>query len=314
MHQVAILTSDNISMFELSYAIELFALPRPEFDTWYQTKVVSFTEGPLQVTAGLTLSVEMIDNLDAFDTLLIPSWTTAVFTLAPKLKQEIIKLYQRGGRILSFCSGAFLLAEVGLLQQRQSTTHWRYADSFKQRYPTSQFIDNVLYIYHDRIGCSAGSAAAIDLGLEVIRQDFGHHIANQVARRLVVSPHRSGGQSQFVQTPMIENHSQFASTLDWAISQIAQPLTVNALANKAAMSRRSFDRHFRNALGMSAKEWINRQRTKLAQNYLETSTLGLEQIAELSGFTNPLNMRNNFRQYLSISPSQYRSQFGGNHH
>jgi len=296
-------------LFELGCATEFFALARPEYDNWYQGEVVSFTDSLVSSAGGIELRVKKIDNLADYNILVIPSWDPINPELSDHIKQLVVDFYQQGGRLLSFCSGSFFIAQCGLLAGKDATTHWRYADRFKQNYPDVRFVNDVLYVYQDRIGCSAGSAAALDFCLEVVRQDFSHQVANQIARRLVIPAHRDGGQSQFVETPMVEHQSLFASTLDWAIENLHRPLSVDEMATKSAMSRRSFDRHFRASLAMSPKEWITRQRLQLAKSLLESTSHTIEQISEQTGFNNAMNMRHYFRQQLLISPSQYRRQF-----
>lgn len=307
--KVAILLYDKQSMFELGCAIELFALPRPQYADWYQTDIVSFQSQPVEVTAGIHIQAKVISKLENYQMLVIPGWSTSDPGVPDNLRTEIIKLFNRKERLISFCSGSFLLAELGLLDNLNATTHWRYADVFKQRYPDIHFCDNVLYTFHDQIACSAGSAAALDLGLEIIKADFGYKIANQVARRLVVSPHRRGGQSQYVETPIIQHHDQFSSTLDWVKQNLTTRIDINQLANRANMSRRSFDRHFRAALDMGPRQWINQQKLELARQLLEHSSFNIEQVAEKSGFENSMNLRLHFNKSYSVSPAQYRSQF-----
>lgn len=309
MKKVAILCKQNVSLFELGCATEFFALERPDIPNWYQGEAVSFSQNSIQAAANITMDIRQINALDEFDILVIPSWNHDQL-LSDEIKQAVRTFHQAGNKVLSFCSGAFFIAQTGLLNGRQATTHWAYADTFKDLYPDIEFVDDVLYVYGDNIGCSAGSAAAIDFSLEIVRQDFGHEIANQVARRLVISPHRNGGQAQFVETPMLETQSLFANTLDWATQHLDQEISVTQLAEKAAMSRRSFDRHFRASLGMSAKTWLTQQRLNLAKGLLESSALNMEQIAHQAGFNNPMTMRHCFHQHLTISPSQYRQQFG----
>ncbi|OUR81019.1 AraC family transcriptional regulator [Marinomonas sp. 42_23_T18] len=313
MNQVAILCKQDVSLFELGCATEIFALSRPDIPHWYQGEVVSFTQKKVRAPGNISIDIRQIETLKEFDILVIPSWNPDQ-KLSADIKQEVQDFYQSGGKVLSFCSGAFFIAECGLLSGRQATTHWAYAETFKALYPDVEFLDDVLYVYQDKLGCSAGSAAAIDFSLEVVRQDFGHDIANQVARRLVISPHRNGGQSQFVETPMLEKQTLFSSTLDWATQHLASDINVSSMADKAAMSRRSFDRHFRASMGMSAKEWLTHQRLDLAKRLLESDKLNMEQIAIQAGFNNPMTMRHCFRQYLTISPSQYRLQFGNKSH
>lgn len=314
--KAAILTYDNLSTFEFGCAVEIFAAERPEFADWYQTDVVCIGKDRIHARGNIEISVKQVANLDSYDTLIIPGWCITDVTdevcreSLPIGLTEIVKMfYEGGGRILSFCTGAFLLAEAGLLDGREATTHWRYAEAFKRFYPQVTFKDNVLYVYDGRIGCSAGSAAALDFGLEVVRQDFGHDKANILARRLVIPPHRSGGQAQFVETPMLANQNHFAATLDWAVQRLDTAIDVNNLADKANMSRRTFDRHFRASLGMSPKDWITRKRLNLAQKMLTTEVESMEAIAQRSGFESAMNMRHHFRRIFGISPSQYQAQF-----
>ncbi|KZM38764.1 transcriptional regulator [Marinomonas sp. SBI22] len=308
MNKVAILCKQNASLFELGCATEFFALARPEVPNWYQGEVISFEHQKVNTVAGVSMDIRLIRSLDEFDTLVIPSWYPEQ-TLDKDVIDRVQSFYHKGGRILSFCTGAFFVAECGLLTDREATTHWAYADTFKTLYPDVTFVEDVLYVYKDNIGCSAGSAAAIDFSLAVIREDFGHTIANQVARRLVVSPHRDGGQAQFVETPILSHQVLFAKTLDWAKAHLDTQINVDSLAQQAAMSRRSFDRHFRASMGVSAKTWLTQQRLNLAKRLLEEDKLNMEQVAIQSGFNNPMTLRHCFRQYLTISPSQYRRQF-----
>ena len=308
--KVAILTYDKLALFELGCAVELFALPRPEIKNWYQCEVITFNQSPMNATGNIKIQAKLVESLNSYNMLIIPSWPVKQSQVPQTLKQEIQSFHQRGGRLVSFCSGAFLLAELGLLNNKRATTHWRYAELFKQKYPLVKYVDDILYLYQGQIGCSAGSSAAIDLGLQVIREDFGYEICNQVARRLVLSPHRDGGQSQFVETPIEKRPNKFATTLDWAVDNLTACLSVSDLAAKANMSRRTFDRKFRAALNLSPKEWLTLQRLNLAKSLLETGNDSIELVAIQSGFENVLTLRHNFRKHLKLSPSQYRSQFG----
>lgn len=306
--RVAVLSYSDVALFELASAVELFGLPRPEFKRWYQCDVISFETQPLPTTAGLQLVAKPVESLEPYDMLVIPSWPTKSSAPA-QLAEQVQQFAAQGKRIISFCSGAFLLAELGLLSGREATTHWRYAEAFKQRFPDVTYRDNVLYLYDGRVGCSAGSAAGIDLGLEIIRQDHGYEVANQVARRLVVSPHRQGGQAQFVETPVLAVPNQFAEAIDWALSHLDQPIDIDTLATRARMSRRTFDRKFRGSFDMSPKHWLVQQRLEKAKRLLEEGQYNVERIATQSGFDNATTLRHHFRKLLGISPRQYRQQF-----
>lgn len=305
---VAILVDENLSLFELGCAVELFALSRPEIQNWFQTEVVSFNPDMLKATGGLKIQAKTVNCLSIYDFLIIPSWPINQ-PVPSDIKRAVLDFFNSGGKVVSFCSGAFLLAEIGLLDGRRAITHWRYANEFKQRFPMTEYVDDVLYLYDGQIGCSAGSSAALDLGIEVIRDEYGYQVANQVARRLVLAAHRSGGQSQFVETPVSKIHNHFSGTLDWAIQNIDSPLQVNQLSDKANMSRRTFDRHFRKTLNMSPKEWLIQQRLERAKSLLESSIETIDYVAYKSGFETSTAMRHNFRKYLKISPSNYRKQF-----
>lgn len=310
MNRVAILTYDQSALFELGCAVELFGLPRPEFESWYECDVIAFESGPLRMTGGVQLQCEVVKNLNDYSMLVVPSWPADGTADNKILAQEVDRFYKSGKRVISFCSGAFLLGELGILDGREATTHWRYAELFKQCFPKVNYVDDVLYVFDGRVGCSAGSAAAIDLGIEIVRKDYGYQIANQVARRLVMAAHRSGGQSQFVETPVIEIPNQFAQSLDWALSNLAAPIDINTFAGQANMSRRTFDRKFRASFNVTPKEWLTTQRLNRAKTLLESEQCSVEKVAELSGFENAMTMRHHFRKSLGVSPKQYRDQFG----
>ncbi len=308
--RVAILTTTHIALFELGCAVELFALPRPEFEHWYQTDVVRFSDEPQKATGGIGISTTKVDNLKRYDMLVIPSWPIDQ-KVSSRISRAVLSLHKRGGKIISFCSGAFLLGEIGLLDGKKATTHWRYAEQFKKRFIQTLYVDDVLYLYQDAIGCSAGSSAAIDLGIEVIRDDFGYIVANQVARRLVLAAHRSGGQSQYVEFPVARDAACFSATLDWALNNIANSIDIETLASKANMTRRTFDRQFRRTLDMSPKEWLISQRLIRAKSLLEMTTQNIDMIAYNSGFETAMTLRHNFRKYLKTSPSRHRKDFSG---
>jgi AraC family transcriptional activator FtrA len=309
VHKVAILLGPSVASFELGCASELFALSRPEYPNWYQTDIISFHSGPLTATGGLQLLVPQVQQLTQYDTILIPNWSVTEPAPSDELRQQLLAAYHRGARLISFCSGAFLLAELGILHGKAATTHWRYADEFQRRYADIRYQQNVLYCFDGQIGCSAGSAAALDLGLAIIRRDFGFEIANQVAKRAVISAHRQGGQAQFVTLPLQKKTNLLSSTMDWALLNLNKTLTIEQLADKAGMSRRSFDRHFKSSTGLSPLQWLLQQRLQLVQHYLEQGQHSIEQISDLTGFGSSLNMRQQFQKQLGISPRQYQRQF-----
>ncbi|WP_194436733.1 helix-turn-helix domain-containing protein [Vibrio fluminensis] len=307
--RVAILSHPHVSLFELGCAVELFALPRPEFKVWYQTDIVNLNNQTITTTGAIVMQTQYVADLASYDMLVVPSWPTDPFDIDPHLAEQVCQFAKQNKRIISFCSSAFLLAELGLLQDKQATTHWAFERKFRERYPSVDYASNVLYVFDGQLGCSAGSAAGLDLGLAIIRQDFGYEAANQVAKRLVVSAHRSGGQAQFVDTPMLQVPNQFSQALDWAKANLAQPIQIDTLAEKANMSRRTFDRKFRSSMSLTPQEWLIRQRTELAKGLLESKEINIEQLAIEAGFNNAVSMRHHFRRIVGVSPKQYRSQF-----
>ncbi|WP_342807986.1 helix-turn-helix domain-containing protein [Alteromonas sp. M12] len=309
MHHMAILVTDNFPVFELGCALEVFSLPRQEISPWYKCDVISFDGKLLTSSTGLLMQVNEVTELLHYDILLIPGWDTDSRKIKLALAEQIVAFHSLNKRIITFCSGAFLPAQLGLLNHCKATTHWRYAELFKQRFPMVEYVDNVLYTQQDNVYCAAGSAAGLDLSLEIVRQDYGHEVANIVARRLVISPHRAGGQAQFVETPMPQKHHRFAKTLQWSIKMLNTISKVDDLARHANMSRRSFDRHFKASVGMPPKEWLNQQRIRLAKELLEHDRLSMDELASRVGFDNTVTLRFNFHKFVGISPSEYQQQF-----
>lgn len=313
MNATILLTSD-LSIFELACAIEVFALPRPEFDNWYNTKIVSLNDDVYKGLGDTKFSCNNVDLLPETELLIIPYYSTTKTQADGIIKNEVLRHYNNGGRIITFCSGSFLLAELGILDNRIATTHWRYASLFKKRFPNIQYRDDILYQYDGVIGCSAGSAAGIDLGIEVIRQDYGYNYANTVARRLVLPAHRSGGQSQFIEKPILKSKSSISQTLDWAVKNLSHELTIDDLARNANMTRRTFDRYFNKVYKITPLEWLSQRKLETAKTLLESTDLSIEKIAITSGYNNSITLRQNFKKYLSISPSRYRQSFNSRKH
>jgi AraC family transcriptional activator FtrA len=311
---VAALVCDGLSLFEFGIVAEVFALRRPELGVpWYDFAVVSFDPPPLRATGGVqVLPTHHVRLLARAGTIVIPNWRN-LDELPPKAMLDAVRAaHRRGARLMSVCSGAFVLAAAGLLDGRRATTHWRHAAKLAARYPAVHVEPSVLYVQDDRIYTAAGSAAGIDLGLHMVRQDYGSAIANQVARRMVVPPHRDGGQSQFVAealpaTP--DGEGTLAPIMEWASGRLDQPLDVAALARKARMSPRTLARRFESQAGTTPHQWLTHQRVLAAQRLLETSSASIERVAELSGFATPETLRHHFRRRVGTSPGAYRRRF-----
>jgi AraC family transcriptional activator FtrA len=301
---------DGLGTFEFGIAVELFGLPRPEMAEWYSFRVCGLERGRLRATGGLSVvAPEGIEGLSNAGTIIIPGWRTDEDPPA-RLVETLVRAHQRGARLVSICSGVFAIAATGLLDGRRATTHWRYAEKLKLKYPQIQVEPDVLYVDEGDILTSAGSAAGIDLCLHIVRRDFGSRVANQVARRLVISPHREGGQAQFIERPVGEEGSPWLANLfEWAQRHLDEELSVERLASQAHMSKRTLSRRFGEATGDTPSSWINGLRVARAKDLLETTTLGVERIAGECGFGSAPTLRHHFRQRLKISPAAYRSRF-----
>ena len=252
-----------------------------------------------------------LDDLDDIDTLVFTHWRAPDEPVPGYLIEAVRKAHARGARLLSICSGVFVLAAAGLLDGRPATTHWRYADDLARLYPTIDVRPDVLYVDDGELLTSAGTAAGIDLCLHVVRLDYGAEIANAVARRMVVAAQRDGGQAQFVERPVLTDAGDDAlgKALGWALEHLDEPLSIEQLAAKAHMSPRTFARRFRAAHGTTPYRWLLLQRLLLARRLLETTARPIERIAEQAGFGTAAALRVHFRRSVTTSPLAYRRLF-----
>jgi AraC family transcriptional activator FtrA len=312
-HTVATIIYDAVNPFELGVATEVFGVERPELGVpWYRFLLCAAEPRPIQAFGGLLLTApHTLSDLAQADTIIVPGPRSGLVPLPHALLETLRLAYQRGARILSFCTGAFLLAEAGLLDGRRVTTHWRWAAELAARYPNVQVDPRVLYIDDGQILTSAGTAAAIDLSLHIVRQDYGATIAAAVARRMVVPPQRAGDQAQYIETPLAaaEEQEPFGGTLAWMTAHLHEELTVEQMAARALMSPRTFARRFHATLGVSPYQWLLQQRIALAQRLLETTDQPIERIAAHCGFTSAATLRLHFRRLLRLAPQSYRAAF-----
>jgi len=306
---VAALLYDGMSPFELGIVSEVFGLPRPELGAdRYELRVCA--AGPVRGLGGLTLAAEHdLAVFAAADTLVLPGVSDVHGEVPGPVLDAVRQAHRRGARLVSICSGAFALAAAGVLDGRRTATHWRYAALLAERYPRVTVDADVLYLDEGDLLTSAGSAAGIDLCLHLVRRDHGSEVANEVARRLVVPPHRDGGQAQFVQLPVAPEPEdrRIAASMDHALLRLGHPLTVDELARFAGMSRRSYLRHFRLSTGTTPIRWLTGQRLRASLPLLERGT-PVEQVAVQVGL-DPVTFRTHFRAQLSTSPSGYRRTF-----
>jgi AraC family transcriptional activator FtrA len=294
------LTAAGIAPFELGIVVEVFGLDRPELDVpwWYDLRVAAETPGPLPATAGgFSFSVEHgLEALEDADTIVVPGWHGEP---SPAVVSAVLAAHARGARLVSICSGVFLLAATGLLDGGEAATHWRYAAQLAARHPDVEVNAGVLYVDNGSVLTSAGSAAGIDLCLHIVRRDHGSKVANAVARRLVIPPHRAGGQAQLIEAPMAAHPADdpIAGVMAWA------------LASRAYMSVRTFTRRFRKATGTTPGRWLLEQRVRASLALLEASDASIETVAGTVGFASAATYRHHFASIMRTSPSAYRRAF-----
>jgi AraC family transcriptional activator FtrA len=311
---VAVLVHDGVTAFELGVACDVFGdewsdiVGRP----WYRLFVCGLTPGPVATDSAFQiLPAHGLAQVRRAGTVIV------LPTVSPEIPAQLPAILRqaraRGSRIVSLCTGAFALGAAGLLDGRRATTHWEECADLARRYPLATVDPDVLFTDEDDILTSAGSAASIDLCLHVVRKDHGTEIATQVARQLVVPPQRDGGQAQYIDAPMpeLDGSGLFAATLEWIQGHLDQPVTIEDLAARSAMSPRTFARRFLASTGTTPYRWLLRQRVQLAQRLLETSDLPIDQVARASGFSTATNLRKHFGRIVRTSPQAYRRAFAG---
>jgi len=312
IRDVAVLVYDGVAPFELGVLCEAWGIDRrddgvPSFDF----AVCAPQPGPVRTSAGFDLVVEHgADRVAQADLVALPAMPRDAEVPA-RVLGLIRDAHERGARLLSVCSGAFLLGAAGLLDGRRCTTHWRYADELAARFPAAIVDPDVLYVDADPIITGAGSAAGLDACLHLIRKDFGAQVASTVARRMVVPPLRDGGQAQFVRSAVPTCEADTLSPiLTWMTENLEADLTVEALAQRALMSTRTLARRFREETGTTPHQWLTHQRVLLAEQLLEETQLSVEEVARRSGFGNAAALRHHFTRFRGTSPVSYRRTFG----
>lgn len=310
--RVAALLYDGLCSFEFGIVAEVFGLERPELGVeWYTMTTCAEEPGPLRANGHVSLLPEAgLEALEHAGTIVIPGWRTNGEFPSAALSEALLRAHARGARLVTICSGVFLLASLGLLDGKRVTTHWRYAGRLRELFPKLTVEAEVLYVDEGAVLTSAGSAAGIDLLLHIVRKDFGPKIANQVARRMVVPAHRGGGQAQFVERPVAAHpNGRLAPLLDTIRERPGEAWTIQRMARESIMSERTFIRRFKEAVGCSPGEWLIAVRTEAARDLLELGTRNLEEVAELAGFGSVATLRHHFRSRLGIAPASYRAQF-----
>lgn len=312
-HRVAAIAYDGLCTFEFGIAVEIFGLPRPELEVpWYDFRACSVDDGPARATGGVSLNVSHgIEALAWADTIVVPGWRHGEDEAVPtSLSNAVRAARDRGARLVSICSGVFVLAAAGVLDGRRATTHWRHVARLRALFPSITVEPDALYVDEGQVLTSAGSAAGLDLCIHIVRCDHGPEIANSVARRLVLPTHRDGGQTQYIPKPVADDGEAIGPLLDWLRDNLQADHTVATMALRARQSERTFVRRFKDATGSPPHAWLTRERIGQARELLETTGLNNDQIAVQSGFATPETFRHHFRRFMRTSPSQYRKSFG----
>jgi AraC family transcriptional activator FtrA len=294
-------------------ATELFGLRRPELGRpWYDFTICAARPSVRMHLGMFTMTgLAGLEAAEAADTLIVPNRPDPRISSGQAVRATIARAAERGARLVSFCTGAFTLAEAGVLDGRRATTHWKWADEFATRFPAVHLEPEVLFVDDGDVLTAAGSAAALDLGLHLIHRDHGAEIANAVSRRLIFTGHRDGGQQQFVERPVpAVPDTSLAPVLEWARARLDRPLTVPDLATHAATSPATLHRRFRAELGTTPLAWLTNERITLACRLIERGELRLDRVAEASGLGTAANLRAQLRRHTGLSPSAYRRRFG----
>ncbi|KJC64995.1 transcriptional regulator, AraC family with amidase-like domain [Agreia bicolorata] len=308
-HRVAVLVLEGAKPLDVGIPAQVFS-NRPSMP--YDVRVCGAAPGP--VTGGDGLSYHVADGLTALtqaDTIFIPGYRMPAQIDPPSsVVDALVAAHERGARLAAISTGAFALAATGLLDGKRATTHWHYTRALADKHPLVHVDEDVLFVDEGDVLTSAGAASGIDLCLHLIRRDHGVALSNHVARRLVAAPYRSGGQSQYVPRSVPEPLGDlFATTREWALAHLADPLTLDMLARNARVSARTFSRRFVEDTGYTPMQWMLRARVDVARELLESTDLGVEQIAARVGLGTGANLRLHFRRILGTSPTEYRHTF-----
>ncbi|GAA2601104.1 helix-turn-helix domain-containing protein [Actinomadura fulvescens] len=303
---VALAVTEGIPDFEIAIASEVFGMCRDDLaDPWYDFRLCAGSGTRTQ--SGMRADTPYgFETLVAADTVVVPALRNGCTLPDPRLVEALRNVK---GRVVSLCTGAFALAEAGILDGRRATTHWMYTDVLAERHPRVRVDRDVLYVDEGDVMTSAGRSAGIDLCLHVVRTDFGPRVANELARRMVAPPHRAGGQAQFVVRPMPEEHGGLGEVLGWATERLSERLSSGDLAERAGLSTRSLIRRFHETTGTTPMRWLHQQRLALARDLLETTDLPIEEVGRRTGMGSAANLRHHFTRAVGVTPTAYRRTF-----
>jgi transcriptional regulator GlxA family with amidase domain len=313
--KIALYAFDDITMFHLAAPLMVFGeVGRLDLASDWETRLWSDKPGSIRTAEGYTLA-EIADpgTVAWADIVIVPSWPLSLPPIDDELRSQLCEAHRRGAEIAGLCLGSFAIADTGLLAGRTAVTHWTKMSDLRERNGDKEVDESVLYIDHGDVMTSAGTASSIDSCLHIVSKHLGSAAATRVARSLVVAPHREGGQAQYIERPVTgtAEDTAIADVQQWALGRLHEPLTIERLAQRSSMSRRSFIRQFQLATGTTPARWVLDQRLEASRTLLETSSRSIENIASACGFGSTVTLRQNFTSAFAVSPSSYRRQFSG---
>ncbi|MDG3087983.1 helix-turn-helix domain-containing protein [Vibrio hannami] len=312
--KVAVIAFEGISAFHLSVPCLVFQDVFIDREPVFELNVCGLTDTRIKTGSGFKIEVENeLSSLEEADIIIVPSWPSDLPEIPEALTKKLIQAHSNGALLVGLCLGSFVIAETGLLDGKTATTHWAFSDAYTRKYPEVVLDNQPLFIAHDQIITSAGTAAALDCCLYIIRLFCGSEVASQLARIMVTAPFRSGGQQQYIPTPIPprpEQDTGISKVIESIELQLDKPHDIDSVAEQCAMSRRTFTRHFKAAYGCTFGDWLMNQRLKLSQQLLETSDYPISYVAQLAGFGSESVYRKHFKLAFNVTPSQWRRHFG----
>jgi transcriptional regulator GlxA family with amidase domain len=308
MHRVAVLALDAVVPLDLAIPAQIFGYPD---EAPYRVTICAPEAGPVRTTSGFEIVAQQgLDALLRADTVIVPGFSPNLRRPAEPVLEALRCAHAEGRRIVSICTGAFALAAAGLLDGRRATTHWRHTEELAALYPAVDVDPDELYVDEGSVLTSAGVAAGLDLCLHLVRLDQGTAVANAIARRVVVAPHRDGGQAQYIDRPLAPaGDTSLQATRSWALARLREPLSVALLAGHAGFSERTFARRFHAETGTTPLQWLLAQRVIAARELLECSDASIDDVADRCGFGTAASLRAHFRRHVATTPTDYRRAF-----
>lgn len=311
--RVVVVATRRFSPFHLSAPLMVFDKAMPESGL-FRVDICAEQVGQVESDSGISINVEHgLELIDLADIIIVPFWERPDMEPGVGLLASLRQAWHRGAEVVGLCLGAYVLAYSGLLDNRRASTHWEYERDFAERFPHVRLDQNALYTRDERLITSAGTVAGIDCCLNIVREHYGAALTNRVARRMVIPPHREGGQAQFIEqaVPETTRDAQINTLMDHLRSHLEKRQDIDTVARLVGMSRRTLTRHFSKATGMTLGDWLNAERLQRSQALLETTDHSIDVVSSLAGFQSPISFRQHFKARFNVSPREWRRTFRG---